>query len=358
MLEVNGNIILTPIYQIILDLQAELRYNGSNLLHIVKPPRGNGDIIVSCPVHKGGTEQHPSASITTKEKRRKDKVVPAGFLYCFSCKTKMSLDNLISYCFGKNDKGAYGRQWILDHYANFEIETRQSCFNKLKEHTEEPKPVYVSEEELEKYRFVHPYMYKRGLTDDLIERYDIGYQKDFKLTEDSKPFECITFPVRDINGNTLFVARRGIKHKLYHYGENTEKPLYGLYEANKYHKNADTLYICESMLNAITLEKWGLPSVALLGTGSEEQYKILKALNYRKYILCLDSDKSGTCGNIKLINKLKCNNFINVLVLADKTKDINDYCNLQSFNELLQYGRIYNSFEYLHYAEEEGLLCT
>ena len=154
MLEINGNIILTPIYQIILDLQAELRYNGSNLLHIVKPPRGNGDIIVSCPVHKGGTEQHPSASITTKEKRRKDKVVPAGFLYCFSCKTKMSLDNLISYCFGKNDKGAYGRQWILDHYANFEIETRQSCFNKLKEHTEESKPVYVSEEELEKYRFI------------------------------------------------------------------------------------------------------------------------------------------------------------------------------------------------------------
>ena len=65
----------------------------------------------------------------------------------------MSLDNLISYCFGKNDKGAYGRQWILDHYANFEIETRQSCFSKLKEHTES-KPVYVSEEELEKYRFI------------------------------------------------------------------------------------------------------------------------------------------------------------------------------------------------------------
>lgn len=330
MLEINGNIILTPIYQIILDLQAELRYNGSNLLHTVKPPRGNGDIIVSCPVHHNGMEQHPSASITTKEKHKKDKVVPSGFLYCFSCKTKMSLDNLISYCFGKRDKGEFGRKWILDHYANFEIETRQSCFNKLKEHTEEPKPMYISEEELEKYRFIHPYMYKRGLTDDLIERYDIGYQKDFKLTKDSKPFECITFPVRDINGNTLFIARRGIKHKIYHYMENTEKPLYGLYEANKYHKNADTLYICESMLNAITLEKiLNVPAIALLGTGSSDQYAILKNLPYRHYVLCLDNDKPGCLGVSKLIKALRNTHILTVYKIKEEGKDINDLVTLE-----------------------------
>ena len=95
MIEVNGNLILTPIYQILLDLQAELKYSGSHLLHTIKPPHSYGDIIVSCPVHNNGKEQHPSASITTREKHKGDKVIPAGFMYCFSCKSKMTIDNLI-----------------------------------------------------------------------------------------------------------------------------------------------------------------------------------------------------------------------------------------------------------------------
>lgn len=173
-------------------------------------------------------------------------------------------------------------------------------------------------------------MYKRGLTDDLIERYDIGYQKDFRLTEDSKPFECITFPVRDINGNTLFIARRGIKHKIYHYNTGSEKPLYGIYEANKYHKNADTLYICESMLNAITLEKvLGIPAIALLGTGSSDQYAILKNLPYRHYVLCLDGDKAGYLGISKLIKALCNTHILTVYRIKNEGKDINDLAMLE-----------------------------
>ena len=264
MIEVNGNFILTPVYQILLDLQAELKYNGSHLLHTIKPPHSySSDIIVSCPVHNNGKEQHPSASITIKEKHKGDKVIPVGFMYCFSCKSKMTIDNLISFCFGKNDNGEYGRKWLLDHYANFEVEQRDKYFNKLQEHKEQ-EIKYISEEELEKYRYIHPYMYKRGLTDELIEKYDIGYDKSFKLNEKSKPFECITFPIRDISGRCIFIARRGIKHKIYNYPSCIEKTLVYLYEAQKYHKNSKELYICESMFNAITLEKWGFPSIALL----------------------------------------------------------------------------------------------
>lgn len=65
-------------------------------------------------------------------------------------------------------------------------------------------------------------MYKRGLTDELIELYDVGYDPKFKLKSDSNPFSCITFPVRDVNGKTLFIARRAIDFKLYHYPENVE----------------------------------------------------------------------------------------------------------------------------------------
>lgn len=327
MIEVNGHLILTPIYQILLDLQAELKYNGSHLLHTIKPPHSYSDIIISCPVHNHGLEQHPSASITQIEKHKGNKVVPAGFMYCFSCHTKATIDVIISYCFGKNDNGEYGRKWLLDHYANFEVETRQGYF-KILQTKETQNPMYISEEELEKYRYTHPYMYKRGLTDELIEKYDVGYQKDFKIGEDTKPFECITFPVRNINGDCLFIARRAIHNKLFHYDIGTEKVLYGLYEVQKYFNNAKTLYICESIFNALTLVKWGMPSIALLGTGSKIQYEILKALNYRKYILCLDGDKAGIYGNYKLIKALENTHMLLIHKIKEKGIDINDLATL------------------------------
>lgn len=326
MIEVNGNFILTPIYQILLDLQAELKYSGSHLLHTIKPPHSFGDIIVSCPVHNHGKEQHPSASITTVEKHKGDKVVPAGFMYCFSCKSKMSIDNLISFCFGKNDKGEYGRKWLLDHYANFEVEERGQYFNKLKEQNNKEQQ-YVSEEELEKYRYIHPYMYKRGLTDELIERYDIGYDKEFRLNEKTKPFECITFPIKDTHGNVLFIARRGIKHKVFHYPSDVEKPVVYLYEAQKYHGDKE-LYICESIFNALTLEKWGLPSVALLGTGTKGQYNILKHLPYKKYILCLDNDDAGNRGTFKIIKALEETHLLLIHKIDKIGVDINDLATL------------------------------
>ena len=64
-------------------------------------------------------------------------------------------------------------------------------------------------------------MYERGLTDEVIEEFDIGYDKDTR---------CITFPVRDKSGGTLFVARRSVDTKYFNYPKEAEKPLYGLFE--------------------------------------------------------------------------------------------------------------------------------
>lgn len=328
MIEINGNVILTPIYQILLDLQAELKYSSSHLLHTIKPPHSSSDIIVSCPVHNNGKEQHPSASITTIEKHKGDKIIPAGFMYCFSCKSKMTIDKLISYCFGKNDNGEYGRRWLLDHYVNFEIEQRDKYFNTLKEEKPKKEVRYITEEELDRYRYIHPYMYKRGLTDELIERYDIGYDSSFRLRKDSKPFECITFPIKDVYGNVLFIARRAIKRKVFHYPNDVEKPVAYLYEAQKYHGTQE-LYICESLFNALTLEKWGLPSVSLLGTGSKHQYNILKQLDYKKYILCFDNDYAGTNAIIKAIRAFESTQMLLIYTIKERGVDINDLANLR-----------------------------
>jgi DNA primase len=72
--------------------------------------------------------------------------------------------------------------------------------------------------------------------------------------------------------------------------------------------------------------KYGLPAIALLGTGTKEQVEALKSLDYRKYILCLDNDTAGRAGMNKLYKSLYKYKLINYLI-APVGKDINDFVN-------------------------------
>ena len=61
-------------------------------------------------------------------------------------------------------------------------------------------------------------MWKRHLKPEVVEKYDVGYQKDYIVFEDKdtgykKYDEVLTFPCRDEHGNCLFVSRRAIYNK-------------------------------------------------------------------------------------------------------------------------------------------------
>lgn len=343
----DNHIILTPISIILYDLQTEININGGNLLHTIKPQRyETQDIVISCPVHNNGLEKHPSASVTTIEKHKNNRIIPAGYMYCFSCKASMRLEQLVSYCFGKNDNGIYGKKWLIDKYTNYDTNNRKSMFKKLKE-KEIYVPMYISEEELKKYRYTHPYVYQRHINDETIYRYDIGYDKEFILREGKEPLETITFPVRNINGQTEFICRRAISSKIFHYDAGAHKAIYGLYEANKYFPNSQTMYVCESIFNALTLHQYGFCSCALLGTGSKDQIEILKTLPYRKYIFFLDNDSAGIKATKKLIMALKSTHLVSVKQIKDPNTDINDLGYL-SKNEFKKHTREITQREFMY----------
>ena len=224
---------------ILTELVSQLRANNIELLQ--KMRRSGNHIMITCPYHSNGMERKPSAGIREED----------GLLHCFACGEIHSLPEVISHCFGHDEDliGTWGWQWLLKNFATVQVEERKdvvldyyrndsnissdfisdSVGDKSK-HRQSDKRVrqdrgmgkeYVTEEELEKYRYIHPYMYKRGLTDDIIELFDVGYDATT---------ESITFPVKDVSGNCLFIARRSIKSKFFHYPEGVEKPLYGLYE--------------------------------------------------------------------------------------------------------------------------------
>ena len=317
--------ILADELEVLEELRDQLALNGINRLKDMR--RLNDSIQVTCPFHKGGQESKPSCGITINDIKKGDRVVKAGTVHCFTCGYISSLEEMISRLFGKEDFGAFGSQWLRKNFLTVEYENRPDIELDLGRSTgkSENKIKYISEEELDSYRYTHPYMYKRKLTDEVIDMFDVGYDADFQLKTKNgvNHIQCITFPIRDITGGTLFVARRSVKGKFFHYPNGVLKPVYGLYELSLLETFPEEIIICESIMNCLTCYVYGKYAVALNGTGTDYQYKQLKELPCRKFILGLDPDKAGNNGRKKLHNYLGRTKMVTDLIIPEG-KDIND----------------------------------
>lgn len=307
--------VLATVKDVITLLQKTLHADGVQLLKdVIYPKTAGQDITFTCPFHKNGNENRPSAGIQTRPKAGSNKI----FFHCFTCHEKGTLETLVSRCFGFQDRGDFGTKWILKNFGTIEVENREGLIYIPSREKPKPKKIeYVSEEELDSYRYTCTYMYDRHLNDEMIDLYDIGYQKDFYGQE------AITFPVLDIQGRCLFVARRCIHKKYYWYPPNSDKPLYGIWEARKLFPNSKVCYIVESMLNAITLVQNGFCAIAMLGTGTNTQIEEIKKLGYRRYVIATDPDPAGYRSRDKLIEALKSVAFLEYLDLPQGC-DVND----------------------------------
>ena len=315
--DVQFNVELIDILQ---ELISQLRANDIQLIQKYKD--GPTHIQICCPYHNNGQERRPSAGI-----RKED-----GVFHCFVCGEVHSLQEVISHCFGHTDDivGKFGWQWLLKNFATVQVEERKDVYLDFERHrgnsdtsiyggisSRTNSSRFVGEEELDKYRYIHPYMYKRGLTDEVIELFDIGYDSATK---------SITFPVKDVNGNCLFVARRSVISKFFNYPEGVEKPLYGLYELHQLEKFPDEVYICESMIDALTIWCYNKYAVALNGLGNELSIAQIRKLPCRKVILATDKDDAGKKARIRLRKELN-NKIVTELdyrTYPNHAKDMND----------------------------------
>ena len=301
---------------VFMELQKQLEVNGFTYFQKGFRDSGN-DIMVQCPYHNDGQERKPSAGI-----RKSD-----GQFHCFACNETHTLPEVISYCFGYNDVlGKDGWKWLLKNFATIQREERKDVeldFRREPDNRHNYNSgdanniVYVGEEELDKYRYYHPYWDKRGITDtNLIELFDLGYDPKTK---------CITFPVRDIKGRCLFVARRNIHTKFFNYPQGVKKPLYGLYEFYKEYDYAqpNEIAITESMLDALSLWQVGKYAVALNGLGNELQFRQLRELPCRKLILATDNDEKGMLARKRIRENVK-NKLFTEYIFPNGKKDANE----------------------------------
>lgn len=301
-LMVNNRIIKTPVKDIIELLRQQCFVNHLDRLRNIEIKSNN--IRITCPFHSGGHERTPSCEILLEDKGS----TPAGTVHCFGCGYRASLVKFIANCLNISYKQA--TEWILS-VSNYDIiqSTRDISEIELKLDTEdvEEEIPEVSIDELKQYDYIHPYMFERKLTDDIIKKFDVGY--------DPKT-DSLTFPVY-VDGKCVFVAKRRVKYKRFDLPELKNKPVYGLDYVTD-----NEFIICEGVIDALTCWSYGKQAVALFGTASDYQLKILNNVRQRKLVIGTDGDEAGDKA-ARRIAKALTNKLVTRLDIP-KGKDIND----------------------------------
>ena len=308
MISINNNYIQAEVSDIIMELKRELEINGVKRFYKITDTPNN--TMICCPFHKNGQERKPSMGVLKSD----------GTCHCFSCGWVGSLSEMISGCFGYDDFGRFGNKWLIKNFLTISVEDREDVEINISRNSNHRNnnmgnKNYVSEDELDSYRYTHPYWKERGIVDEnIIELFDLGYDRNT---------DCITFSIRDIEGHCLFVAKRSVKTKFFNYPEGVEKPLYGLYELHRQQDSYEEIIVCESMIDALTCWQYGKVAVALNGLGNNLQFKQLRKLPTRKLILATDNDDAGMKARQRIAKNVT-NKILTQYILPEGRKDIND----------------------------------
>lgn len=305
MLVVDNKVIHTSIADIVELLRQQLALQHSHLVQQYEVK--NKNIRICCPIHDNGNESHPSCDILLEDKMIGGELVPAGTVHCFACGYKASFIKFIKDCLQTSYRTAV--EWLLS-VSSYSLQETTRDISGLELNENKTKPVSITPVtlgELREYDYIHPYMFERKLTDEVIQKFEVGY--DPKL-------DALTFPVY-VNGECLFVAKRRVKYKRFDMPKINPKPIYGLD-----YINGKEIIVCESVINALTCWTYGKQAVALFGTGSDYQIEQLNNVEPRYIILALDPDEAGR-NAMKRIAKRLTNKIVSYMKLPDG-KDIND----------------------------------
>lgn len=341
MIKLKESEIQVSVLDVLQTLKAELAADNIDLLRDIKD--GPANVMITCPFHNHGQEHKPSMGVKKQ----------GGIAHCFTCGEVVDFTELVSYCVNGTKSSQFGTTWLLNRYRDFTFQTLKETlkFNEFRgkekdklivakcrgEHSDvnistgkRESKHFVSETELDSYRWTHPYWIERGITDEkIVELFDLGYDKETR---------CITFPVRDKQGNCEFVARRSVNTKFFQYPPGVSKPLYGLYElctSGIYGIQTKEIILCESMIDCILLWQSNHPALALNGLGNDRQFKQLMDLPIRHIILATDNDGAGRKARDR-IKKYVHNKIFTDIIFPKDIKDIGE-CSREQIDNILQW---------------------
>ena len=302
-LVLKNKLIDAPIELILKTLKSEIR--TGKLKHIESEK--NDNIAITCPKHKDGFESHPSCQVFCK---KDDINVEYGHCHCFTCGWSGNLAELVNACFNENSED-FGADWLIERFGTL-FNSNSRFLQEIQLNNIKKKKAFLNPAILKKYEYYNDYLINRGISQNILNTFQVGYDPECK---------CVTFPVWDHRNNLRLITKRSVYNKSFYIDEDAEKPIYLLNFILNW--NIDTVLVCESQINALTAWSWGYPAIALIGTGSKEQYEILNKSPIRNYILCLDGDEAGDKGIARFVKNIRKDVFITVKNIP-RGKDLND----------------------------------
>ncbi len=270
-----GRPMAMELYQVLEDIRQELERDP-----FPRTQNSGADIFVTCPNiegHGGIIERTPSCSINKEN----------GMVHCFGCGYSDSLPGLIAKLFKLPNKVA-GYRWLLKRYS-IPIKSKRPKL-KLSEDPRIKVRSFLPDEALLPFNYDHPYMFRRGLTIEVIDLFEIGYDK---VTN------SITIPMRDHMDRLVFIKKRPINKTKgkYHIDLGTEKRdiIYGMNIIRNNISRVKMLYLCEGEFDTMSFYVSKLYGAGLQGSKLyDEQLKLLIQI-CRGLPLCLffDNDAAG-----------------------------------------------------------------
>ena len=302
-LKIKNRLITEPIINIL--YQARREANNGKLKDIID--KHNGNLLISCPCHKGGFERRPSCTVAISTETD----LEPGFAHCFTCGYSATLTQLITDIFNEDDI-SFGEEWIRERFGT----TLVSSVEYLPEIIlEKPKieKTFLDESILTEYDYYHPYMWYRKLSKEVVDMFRVGYDKNR---------DAVTFPVYDEKHRLVMVTARSVNTKRFWIPAGIQKPIYLLDYVIK--NNITKVIVTEGQLDALTAWSYGFPAVATMGCPSDEHIKLLNSCGLRVIITMFDNDFAGENFARRLKKNIRDDIFLLHAKLPKGTKDIND----------------------------------
>ena len=145
------------------------------------------------------------------------------------------------------------------------------------------------------------YLQKRGISKEVQDKYNIGYDTDFKEGKMKFPIQAIIIPI----SKDSYTVRNINSASKFRYTKVGEAAIFNYWELEQNRK--DTFYIVEGEIDALSIIEAGRKSIAL-GSVNEVNLLVnkLKEDKFKnKFILMLDNDEKGKMWQEILYTKLK-----------------------------------------------------
>ncbi|MGC6407319.1 DNA primase [Bisgaard Taxon 45] len=288
----------------------------------VKLKKAGRDYQACCPFHH---EKTPSFTVSPKKQ----------FYHCFGCGAH---GNAISFLM-EYDKlefveaieelaGMLGLEIPRENKAHVQgnplnFQTKRNLYELMQEIAQ------FYQQQLQRHIPAQHYLQQRGLSPDVIARFQIGFvpnsfdtilqrfgqhkedqQKLFDLgmlsrSEQGSIYDRfrhrIMFPIRDRRGRTIAFGGRVLGDEKPKYLNSPEtvtyhkgNELYGLYEALQANESPDMLLVVEGYMDVVALAQFGVDyAVASLGTATTAEQIQLLFRATEQAICCYDGDRAG-----------------------------------------------------------------